>query len=229
MAKRSPQTLLKVLETHEVVEFKTLQSALDNASRATTFRYLRQIRYHRSYNRNGRYYTRHDPSRYDRFGLFCLDGIFFSRENTLGETIRSLVWEAPAGWTQRELQDVLRVRVQVVLLNTVRQGKTRREKVNGFYIYLHTDADVRLAQLARRREKVMLSQRARNNRTSAAVDDEVIIRILLTLLRHPGATEADTVRYLRGHSPPVTLAEVHMIFARYELANLGKKGGATNY
>jgi len=160
--------------------------------------------------------------------LFCHDGIFFSRENTLGETIRCLVWGASAGWTQRELQDVLRVRVQVVLLNTVRQGKTTREKVNGFYVYLHTDAEVRLAQLARRREKVRLSQRAKKHRGSA-VDEEVIIRILLTLLRHPGATEADTVRYLRGHSPPVTLTKVQIVFVRYELANLGKKGGATNY
>ena len=228
MAKRTPQTLLKLFETHEVVEFKTLQSALDNASRATTFRYLQQVRYHRSYNHNGRYYTRQDPSRYDRFGLFSHDGIFFSRENTLGETIRCLVWGAGAGWTQRELQDVLRVRVQVVLLKTVRQGKTTREKVNGFYVYLHTDPDVRSTQLARRREKWVLSQRAKKTRASA-LDDEVIIGILLTLLRHPGATEADTVRYLRGHSPPVTMAEVQMIFARYELATLGKKGGTTNY
>jgi len=85
-----------------------------------------------------------------------------------------------------------------------------------------------LAQLARRREKVRLSQRAKKHRGSA-VDEEVIIRILLTLLRHPGATEADTVRYLRGHSPPVTLTKVQIVFVRYELANLGKKGGATNY
>jgi len=227
MAKRTPQTLLKLFETHEVVEFKTLQSALDNASRATTFRYLQQVRYQRSYNHNGRYYTRQDPGRYDRFGLFSLDGIFFSREKTLGETIRCLVWGSGAGWTQRELQDVLRVRVQVVLLNTVRQGKTTREKVNGFYVYLHTDPAVRTAQLARRREKMVRSERAKKN-SASAIDDEVIIGILLTLLRHPGATEADTLRYLRGHSPPVTMAEVRMIFARYELANLGKKGGATN-
>jgi len=228
MTKRSPQTLLKVFETHKVVEFKTLQAALDNASRATTFRYLRQIRYHRSYNHNGRYYTRYDPRRYDRLGLFCQDGIFFSRENTLGETIQSLVWGSDAGWTQRELQEVLRVRVQVVLLNTVRQGKTTREKVNGLYVYLHTDADVRSAQLARRREKGVLSQRGKDN-SALAIEDEVVIWILLTLLRHPGATEAHTVRYLRGHSPPVTMAEVRIIFTRYELANLSKKGGATNY
>ncbi len=227
MIPRTPRTLLDLFETHDVVEFETMQSALDNASRATTFRYLKQIPYHRSYNHNGRYYTRHDPSRYDRFGLFSHEGIFFSRENTLGETIRYLVGGSQTGWTQRELQDVLHVRVQVALLNTVRQGKTTREKVNGFYVYLHADPTVRSAQLARRREEIERLALAKNNRASA-IDDAAIIRILLTLLRHPGATEADTVRYLRGHSPPIAMAQVRIVFARFELDNLGKKGGATN-
>ena len=136
MANRSPEKLLKLFESNEVAEFKDIQRALDNASRATCFRYLQQVPYHRSYNCNGRYYTRKDPTRYDRFGLFSYDGIFFSRDNTLGETIRRLVWESEAGWTQRELQDVLRVRVQVVLLNTFHRGKVEREKVHGFYVYL---------------------------------------------------------------------------------------------
>ena len=87
MANRSPEKLLKLFESNEVVELKDIQSALDNASRATCFRYLKQVPYHRSYNYNGRYYTRKDPTRYDRFGLFWYEGIFFSRDNTLGETI----------------------------------------------------------------------------------------------------------------------------------------------
>ena len=130
MAKRSPEQLLRLFESKPVVEFKDIQRALDNASRATCFRYLQQVPYHRSYNANGRYYTRKDPSRYDRFGLFSYGTILFSRDKTLGETIQRLVWESEAGWTQRELQDVLRVRVQVVLLNTFHQGKVDREKVH---------------------------------------------------------------------------------------------------
>ena len=137
MAKRSAENLLELFKSKEVVEFEDIRSALGNASRATCFRYLQQVPYHRSYNFNGCYYTRKDPSRYDRFGLFSYGDIFFSRENTLGETIRRLVWDSHAGWTQRELQDVLRVRVQVVLLNAFQQGKVDREKVHGFYVYLH--------------------------------------------------------------------------------------------
>jgi hypothetical protein len=226
MAKRSPEKLLKLFESSEVVEFQDIQSALDNASRATCFRYLQQVPYHRSYNHNGRYYTRKDPDRYDRFGLFSYGDIFFSRDNALGETIRRLVWESEAGWTQRELQDVLRVRVQVVLLNTFHQGKVGREKVHGFYVYLHPDPVVRGAQLNRRPARTSFEAPIKEG--ELGVGDPVIIRVLLTLLHHPGAKAADVVRYLRGHSPPITMTEVRGVFARYELDSIGKKRGTSN-
>ncbi|MCP3877750.1 MAG: hypothetical protein GY701_05070 [Sulfitobacter sp.] len=226
MAKRSSENLLKLFESNEMVEFKDIRKALDHASRATCFRYLRQVPYHRSYNHNGRYYTRKDPTRYDRFGLFSYGAVFFSRDNTLGETIQRLVRESEAGWTQREFQDVLRVRVQVVLLNTFQQGKIDREKVHGFYVYLHPDPAVRGAQLNRRREYESFA--APTTDGELAIADAVIIQVLLTLLHHPGAKAADVVRYLRGHSPPIAMAEVRMVFTRYGLESIGKKGGASN-
>ena len=226
MAKRSPEKLLQLFASNEVVEFKDIQRALDNASRATCFRYLQQVPYHRSYNYNGRYYTRQDPTRYDRFGLFASGAILFSRDPTLGETIRRLVCESQAGWTQRELQEVLRVRVQVVLLTSFHQSKVDREKVHGFYVYVHPDPAVRGAQLNRRRERASLEMPVKAD--EAKLGDAVIIQVLLTLLHHPGAKVAEVVRYLRGHSPPITLAEVRIVFARYELDRIGKKGGASN-
>jgi hypothetical protein len=61
------------------------------------------------------------------------------------------------------------------------------------------------------------------------VSDQVVIQVLLTLLHHPASTAADVVRYLRGHSPPITAMQVRIVFARYELDSIGKKGGALNY
>ena len=37
MARRSPEKLLRLFESNQVVEFKATQRALDNASRATCF------------------------------------------------------------------------------------------------------------------------------------------------------------------------------------------------
>jgi hypothetical protein len=143
MAERSPEMLVEVFKTEGIVTFSDLQKALGGASRATTFRYLKRVKYLRSYNHNGRYYTYRDPALFDRFGLYSRGGIHFSRDGTLGDTLRRLVRESQAGWTQRELQELLRVRVQVLLLEAVRHDEICRERVAGFYLYLHCDPALR--------------------------------------------------------------------------------------
>ena len=226
MAERTPEMLVGVFKTKEVVTFSDLQKALGNASRATTFRYLKRVSYLRSYNHNGRYYTYRDPALFDRFGLYSRGGIHFSRDATLSDTLRRLVRESQAGWTQRELQELLRVRVQVLLLEAVRHDEICREQVAGFYLYLHCDPAIGKSQRQRRQERIEASQRRDGG--PVGVDDAVIIQVLLALIRHPGSGPADVVRTLRGHSPPIVLDQVVEVFARYHLEDVGKKGGAMN-
>jgi hypothetical protein len=57
------------------------------------------------------------------------------------------------------------------------------------------------------------------------LSDAVIIQVLLVLIRHPGSRPADVVRRLRGHAPPIRLAMVQQVFARYGLDVVGEKGG----
>ena len=135
MAKRSPHMLAARLASGSPVTFPQLQAALGNASRATTFRYLRQVPHLRSYNHNGRYYTHRDPLRFDRHGLLSLGDVHFSRHGTLAATVRRLVGESPAGRTQKELQALLHVRVQAFLLAAVRRRKLRRQRMAGVWVY----------------------------------------------------------------------------------------------
>ncbi len=227
MARRTPEMLLQLFQAKEVVTFKDLQKTLDQASRATTFRYLRQVQYLRSYNHNGGYYTRRDPALFDRFGLYSRGNIHFSRDGTLGDTVKRLVRESQAGWTQRELAELLRVRVQVLLLEAVRQDEIRREAVGGFYLYVHIDPAIGEIQLQRCRERMVARQSG--EAVIVRLDDSVIIQVLLTLIRHPGSRAGDVVRALRGHSPPIGMEQVVAIFSRYDLDDIGKKGGSTSY
>jgi hypothetical protein len=114
----------------------------------------------------------------------------------------------------------------VVLLNTFQKGEVDREKVHGVYVYLHPDPAVRVAQLNRRRERTSFEAPVKAGEPE--IGDPVIIQVLLTLLHHPGAKAADVVRYLRGHSPPITMTEVRLVFIRYELDSIGKKGGTSS-
>lgn len=109
--KRSAELLRQLLVSETIVDLPRIESALGDVSTMTAFRYLRQVPYRRSYNHNGRYYCLHEPSRYDRFGLWSWNNIHFSVDGSLGKTVRRVVYEMEAGATHRELQERLRVRV----------------------------------------------------------------------------------------------------------------------
>ena len=220
MARRSPQMLVRPLESRPVVELPDIQRALDGASRSTAFRYLQQVPYRSSYNHNGRYYTLHDPSKYDRWGLFSVGDAHFSVDGTLKATVARLVRESEAGFTQGELQEVLRVRVQLFLLAALRDGSIDREAFGRRYVYIDTDAKVREEQLRQR------SARISKPESDVELDHEAIIRVLLVLLRYPGSLAGDVVRRLQGRAPPVSRTQVDTVFAQY---GLGEKGGPPIY
>jgi hypothetical protein len=219
---RSAQTLHKLFESKPVVQLEDVRIALSNASRATAFRYLQQVSYRHSYSHNGRYYTRHIPTRYDRFGLFSHKGILFSRDGSLIATLVRLVRESETGRTHHELRELLHVRVQVSLQQAISRGMIARERIEKLFVYLHSDPSVSQAQVRQRRQ-LLEAQPA-----EADLTDAVVIEVLLALLRHPGSRVADVVRRLRGHSPPIVLEQVRLVFDRYHLDQLGEKGGSLN-
>ena len=222
MAHRSVQMVTELLRSKPVVELAEIQSALANASRSTTFRYLEEVPYRSSYNHNGRYYTLHDRAKYDRWGLYSVGDVHFSIDATLKATVTRLVRDSEAGCTQKELQELLRVRVQLFVLAAFREGLIDREAIAArLYLYLHTAPEIRAAQLQRRQERIALSERQ-----GVELDDEVIIRVLLVLLRHPGSQSSDVVRRLKGRPPPITRLQVDSVFVRF---GLGEKGGPRIY
>jgi len=221
---RSVKTLLDLFAAETVVDLPRIQVALGGVSSMTAFRYLKQMSYRRSYNHNGRYYCLHEPSRYDRLGLWSLGDVHFSVDGSLTDTVRRLVFEMQAGATHRELHERLRVRVHNTLLTLLRRGEIERERLAQLYVYLHRDAVIRAGQIRRRGALLEAGDAVR---IEAEIPDDIVIEVLLTLLHHPGAKAAEVVRYLRGHSPPIAMGQVDAVFARYDLESIGKKGGNT--
>lgn len=214
-----PHALLDLLAAKTVVDLPAIRAALGDVSHMTAFRHLRQVPYRSSYNHNGRFYALHEPSRYDRFGLWTWRDVHFSVDGSLRMTVRRLVHEAESGATQRELQDRLAVRVHNTLLDLLRNGEVDRERLAEVFVYLHVDPAVRKEQLRRRQEWITVQQTAAADRE---VSDAVVIQVLLTLIRHPGSQPADVVRHLHGLAPPITFPQVQAVFTRYDL---GEKGG----
>lgn len=218
-ATRSTQKLTELFRRKTVVDLPAIQKALGEVSVQTVFRYLKLVPYRRSYDHNGRYYTLYDASRFDRSGLWSIEGIHFSVDGSLKNTVRRLVYEASAGATHKELQLQLQLRVQNTLLELWQKAEISRVSPAGFYVYLHTDESVREAQLTKRREQLAVQQ------ARAEITDAIVIEVLLTLVRYPDTRFAGVVRRLQGHSPPITAEHVRIILSRYDLENIGEKGG----
>lgn len=209
-----------------VVDLPSLREALGGVSAMTVFRHLKQLPYRSSYNHKGRYYALHDPARYDRFGLWSINGIHFSIDGSLRKTVRRLVEEADTGATQQELRQRLQVRVHNALLDLLRHGEIEREQLLQVYVYFHSDPEVRAAQRERRWQRLEDADTA-SLVVGGDLDTEVVIQVLLTLLRHRGADAEEVARRLRGRSPPISIEQVRAVFDRYALDELGEKGGTT--
>ncbi len=223
MAARSPELLVPLLASSSPVTLQQLQLTLGQPSRRTTFRYLRQLRYLRSYNHNGRFYTARDPARFDRFGLLSLGDVHFSRDGSLAATVQRLLDESEDGFTDKELRALLHAPVHPFLLAAVRQGRARRERLGGVFVYLGADpaGDRQLqARQARRAAR-------RQANLTAALEPDTIIEVLLVLVRHAGSRPGEVARRLQGHSPPILLAQVLAVFGRFDLAGIGEKGEPT--
>lgn len=223
-AKRPLEALIDRFSSKQVIELQDMQTALGGVSAMTVFRYLKQISYRRSYNHNGRYYTLYKPSKFDRCGIWNKGDILFSVDGSLLNTVRRFVHESDAGATHRELQDILKTRVHNALAELTRKGQVERERLTAVFVYVHYDPTVKEKQLQRRTERVASKQAIVLDSDEDLPSDAIVIRVLLTLIGHPGSNPGQVVRRLRGHSPPIRLQQVTAVFARY---NLGEKGGCT--
>lgn len=216
MAARSPDLLLPLLSSSAPVTLAQLQRALGQPSRRTTFRYLRQVRYLRSYNCNGRFYTLLDPQRFDRFGLLSIGTARFSRDRTLTRTVPRLIRESEAGWTDKELRSLLHVPVRPFLLSALHGELVQRESLHGVFVYFAADAPV----AARQRE-----HRLHRMPRSVDLDPSLVIEVLLALIRHPGASPVQLARHLQGHSPPIERSHILAAHDRFDLPEAVQKGG----
>jgi predicted transcriptional regulator len=202
--------LLTAFRSHPVLTFDEIREQLGGVSEATARRALRSIPYRSSYNHNGRYYTLYEEGKFDRWGLWSHGSIRVSRDGTLTATVERLVRESGAGWTRRELQELLGVSVQTVLTTLRGRGTVDRARVGPAYVYVSTEKA--REQLERREQMATLKQRR------SEVPLEVVVAVLLVLIRHPKGTAAEVVRRLKGHSPPIHLEDVEEVFERYGLA-----------
>jgi len=144
--------LLSLFKRKKVSDLADIKEVLGTQSTMTAFRKLKQLCYFTSYSHRGRYYTIKDITEFNNKGLWSFRSIRFSKYGTLMETSRGFVNISEIGYSARELEEELEVRVQETLLRLHKNENLFREKMSGVYIYVSADPTIRERQLLLRRQ-----------------------------------------------------------------------------
>lgn len=148
----SAKALLSLFKRKKVSELAEIKEALGTQSTMTAFRKLKQLCYFSSYSHRGKYYTIEDIVKFNNKGLWNFKSIRFSKYGTLMETAQGFINISEIGYSARELEEELEVRVQETLLHLHKNEMIFREKMSGVYIYVSADPTIRERQLLLRRQ-----------------------------------------------------------------------------
>ena len=204
-------SLARLLRRKRAMEFAEIQSASGGRSRRSLFRDLISLGHLTSFTHAGRYYTLADIPQFDEHGLWFFQGVGFSRSGTLKKTLLETVGAAVDGYTHRELEALLHIRVYNTLLDLVREQLIGRERIDKLYLYVSAEEERAAAQVIVRRERMSVETEAR------ALPDDVVIDVLLEVVNAGKVlvTPATVAERLRVRGVSVSKAQAEQVYARY--------------
>jgi hypothetical protein len=207
-AKKALATLFR---RQPVVDLATLCRTLDTNSRMSVFRRLKETGYRSSYTHRGAYYTLTDVPDFDEYGLWFHQGVGFSNNGTLRTTLVKLVDTCEAGYSHRELEALLRIRVQNTLTSLIRERRLARKRIDELYLYVSVQAKRATAQVARRRERFTVASE------ELTLPDDTVIEVLLEVIRGGKVlvTPPVVAERLRARDVPIAAAQAEQVYARY--------------
>lgn len=209
----SKERLVTLFRKHPVCDLDTLYHALDTTSRMSVFRRLKETGYLSSYTHRGAFYTLTDIPRFDQYGIWFHQGVGFSRAGTLKATLVDMIGAAEGGHTHRELEALLRIRVQNTLVQLVRERRVGREKIEKLYVYVGAKRKRALAQVAIRRQRMIAAAK------EIKLPDTTVIEVLLDVVRSAKVIVSPDVvaERLRARGVPVTSEQAERIYAHYSI------------
>ena len=205
------KALTALFRRQPVVDLGTLCRTLETTSRMSVFRRLKETGYLSSYTHRGAYYTLTDIPDFDEYGFWFHQSVGFSRTGTLKATLVELVDSCEAGYSHRELEALLRIRVQNTLIRLIRERLLARERIEELYLYVSVEAKRAAAQVAKRRERMTTTGE------EFALPDDTVIEVLLEVVRGAKVLVAPAVvaERLRARGVPVTVAQTKQVYAHY--------------
>ncbi len=175
-----PDKIRTLLQLNTVMSFKQLRLELGNRPRSSLFRDMKKLDLITSYTHAGQYHALPSTARFDAHGIWFFDQAGFAKFGTLKNTLIQIISNAPAGMTQKELKNLLRIKVQNTLTHLFKSDKVGRQCLSG-HLYVYLSIDPQRAEEQRQR-RLVIHDRAPDVTLPA---ENLIIEILLELIRTP--------------------------------------------
>ena len=140
------------LEKNKIATMIELQTVLGTNVNMTVIRKLKELSYYSSYSHRGKYYTLDNIVDFDSNGLWSFKSALFCKYGTLQETAKIFVNNSEAGFSTRELENLLHIEVKEPLLILYQNKHVYRGKISGFYIYFSSDKKKQKQQILLRKD-----------------------------------------------------------------------------
>lgn len=113
----------------------------------TIMRKLNDLSYLSSYSHRGSYYTLGTIPKFSDQGLWSYKSVYFSKYDTLKNTCYQLLNNSQAGYTIKDLDQILNVSVRLSLLNLYKEDKLFRTTFGGEYVYFSGNKQLKKQQI----------------------------------------------------------------------------------
>lgn len=142
--------LTQLFKEHRILTLKQLQQLMGR-SRRTLFRDLSLMGSRSSYTHAGQYYTLESITQFNSDGLWFYQEVGFSQHRTLKTTLIHKVRESQAGYTHKELKQLLHIRVHDTLRVLALANEIQRHALpNSVFLYLSANQQHAKKQLSQR-------------------------------------------------------------------------------
>ncbi len=214
------QRIVNWLRTRKVATMRHLQHQFQ-VCHMTVFRALNKYGYHTSYNHNAGYYALAGVPHFDDWGLWAYRDVRFSRWGTLPDTLVTLIQQAPAGLTARELEERLQTAVANLLARLVQRGRVQRQALLGHHVvYLAAAAEASRQQWEQRQQQLSAAAVKQAAALPAGCSAAVVIAVLRQMILTPEESPEQAARRLQTEGVRVTARQVGQVREYYAL---GKK------
>lgn len=176
--------LKRLLVKSKMATMVELKEAMGTTVDATVFRKLKELYYLRSYSHRGKYYTLPEVARFDDQGLWSYQGVRFSKQGSLLNTIDHHVDRSLSGYFEYELEGLLHVGVRVAVLNLLKDNRVCRQKVSGRYLYCSARMRKRKRQFSERKKQQSIAESALDSMGSEMLFQEgkTLLELFVSLL-----------------------------------------------